>query len=599
VREPYGPAGIHFGMVVRGHRFGSRWRCAAAIFAAVCILGFVACSIAPPKDAVRHTDGLAEVVQRYGIRALDPAAPTPLLKQLVAELEKSDPRQHFHGRTYRLTGNNRLPADWLIQTPDVWGRRGAEVPVFSEDCEDCDADFRLPVCTADASCGAGECRPLAASVRRPGERPAKFCLGHSDALLDRFYRLLVSAEHTVDIALLHPPANTRFLAVLRNAVTRLAQSGRPVTIRVLVGDHPPIGTDAEAFTRELMRDAAVPRSRLAVHVGAIRSCSGEPRCGALSWNHAKIAAVDGRRAIVGGHNMWSADYLGAAPVQDVSMEVHGPAATDAHRFLDELWTFLCAQPDDDKLNERHSALPGIPEFGKACVSRAELSDSPPLGGVSVLAVARLGTGITPGFADHSLLARDLMLGAATKTVRILTQDVPFALAGMDLSWPEHALEALARLIAAKGDVYMILSNKGAAGPIGTYSMLVPLDVVAMKMREVVRRHTGLDDPALADLLCRHLHLAPLRFGPDETWPGDKPIGTHAKFWMIDERAFHIGAENLYPTELQEFGYIVEDKAAAAEARRKLWEPAWRWSRAAAMSGADAPSCVFRDTVVRR
>ena len=62
--------------------------------------------------------------------------------------------------------------------------------------------------------------------------------------------------------------------------------------------------------------------------------------------------------------------------------------------------------------------------------------------------------------------------------------------------------------------------------------------------------------------------------------------------MIDERAFYIGSENLYPATLQEFGYIVEDKAAVAELRRSYWDKAWRWSRAVAISGDDAPTCMF-------
>jgi phosphatidylserine/phosphatidylglycerophosphate/cardiolipin synthase-like enzyme len=586
-------------MVVLEPRLGSRWHCGGPLFLALGLLALGACALAPPKDAVRDADGLAQVEERYGVRPLDPAASTPLLQQALAEIEKTDPARAYRGRTYRLTSGNHLPPDWLIQTPNVWGRRGAEVPFFAADCEDCDPDLRLPACTANAQCGAATCRPLAASARRRGEPARKFCMGHSEPLLDRFYKLVVSARHAVDIALLQPPADTRFLAALRNAVTRLAYSGRRVTIRVLIGDHPPAGTDAAAFARELMRDAAMPSSRLDVYVGAIRSCSGEPPCGALSWSHAKIVAVDGRRAIAGGHNMWSADYLGAAPVQDVSMEVEGPAATDAHRFLDELWGFLCGQPRRDEVNEWHSARAGAPGLGDGCLARVALPDSPGRGGVPVLAVARLGRGIVTDFADQSLIARNLMLGAAAKTVRILTQDVPFAVAGVDLSWPERALDALARLLAAGGDVYMILSNPGAAGPIGTYSMQVPLETVAMKMRDKLREHATLNDAALTDLLCQRFHLAPLRFGPDATWPDDKPIGTHAKFWMIDERAFHIGAENLYPTELQEFGYIVENRAAAARALRDLWEPAWKWSSAAAISGAEAPSCVFRDKRLAR
>lgn len=571
----------------------SRARRAARRLAVLGALALAACSFYPPRDAVRRPGGLAQVERDYGIHPLDPASSTPLLNQALEEVEKTDPLRYFRGRTYRLTSGNRLPQDWLLQTPDVWGQRGADVPAFPLDCKGCDPEFRLPVCSADPDCAPGRCVPLAASARKRGDAPAKMCVGHSDLVLDRFYHLIVSAERAVDIALLQPPPDTRFLATLRNAVTRLANDGRAVTIRVLVGDHPPEGTDAAALLRALLRDAAVPSSRLNLYVGAVRSCGGEPSCGALSWNHAKIVAVDGRRAIVGGHNMWSSDYLAAAPVHDVSMEVEGPAATDAHRFLDELWDFLCTQRPNDEVNEWHSALTGEPGLDDACLPRIALpSSSPPRGGVPILAVGRLAAGIVPVFAEQSLVARDLLLGAATQSVRMVMQDVPFAVAGLNLSWPEHALDALARLLAKGGDVYMILSNYGAAGPIGTYSMLVPIEAVATKMREKLREHNRLDDAALTDRLCRHFHLAPLRFGPDATWPGGEPIGTHAKFWMVDERAFYIGAENLYPSELQEFGYIVEDDAASAQALRAFWEPAWTWSRKAAISGDDAPSCVF-------
>jgi hypothetical protein len=586
-------------MVVLGARAGSLARCAACLVAALGLLA--ACTFYPPKDAVRGTDGLAQVDREYGIHQLDPAARTPLLKQTLEEIEKTDPFRHFRGRTYRLTSGNRLSQGWLLQTPNVWSKRGADVPFLPLDCQGCDADFRLPLCTTDPQCGSGKCAALAATVRKRGQPAAKMCLGHSDAVVDRFYKLIVSAERAVDIALLQPPADTRFLASLRNALTFLASEGRAVTIRIIVGSHPPEGTDAAAFERELTRDADLPTSRLSIYVGSMRSCNGEPPCGALSWNHAKIVAVDGRRAIVGGHNMWSADYLVAAPVHDLSMEVDGPAATDAHRFLDELWAFLCEQKPNERVNEWHAAVAKAVDRDARCPSRISLPRRPAArnGGVPILAVGRLAAGVVPVFADQSLIARDLMLGAATKSVRMLMQDVAFAVAGTNLSWPEHALDALAELLAREGDVYIVLSNLNTAGPIGKYSMLVPIEAVAMKMRDKLRARSALDDAALNDLLCNHLHLAPLRFGPDETWPDNKPIGMHTKFWMVDARAFYIGAENLYPSELQEFGYIVEDGKAARQVLRELWEPAWKWSQAAAISGSEAQACVFRQETARR
>ena len=79
------------------------------------------------------------------------------------------------------------------------------------------------------------------------------------------------------------------------------------------------------------------------------------------------------------------------------------------------------------------------------------------------------------------------------------------------------------------------------------------------------------DPVNA-LLCSHVHLAPFRFGPDASWPGGKAIANHAKLWMVDDRVFYIGSDNMYPVNLQEFGYIVDDRQAAAEhAAAAYWD----------------------------
>jgi hypothetical protein len=90
-----------------------------------------------------------------------------------------------------------------------------------------------------------------------------------------------------------------------------------------------------------------------------------------------------------------------------------------------------------------------------------------------------------------------------------------------------------------------------------------------------------------------VHLAPLRFGPDATWPGGRAIANHAKLWMADDRVFYIGSDNLYPVNLQEFGYIVDDQKAAAELIDANWNPLWRWSQRAAVSGDGVERCIFR------
>lgn len=568
----------------------------AALAAALTLaLGLTACGVYPPPEGINQpaVQSIEDVMTRFGVEPLKPDSDKPLLRQTLDELAKTDPLRLFPDVTYSLTDGNKLPPAWLVQTPNAWGMRAAEVPFVPLDCPGCDADLQLPQCAANP-CNPGKCSPLAASVVRPNARPGRYCLGHSDALLDVIYQLVASAQAAVDITMLQPPADYRFLAALRNAITRLAYSGRKITIRVMVGDYPPEGTDTLSLIKELVRDAAsVPNSKLAVYVGSTRSCE-PPTCDALSWNHAKIIAVDGRRALVGGHNMYTKDYLLAAPVHDLSMRVEGPAARSAHLFANALWRFICAYGKPGTVNESYDYQAGNAQITLGCLPTIALPDdrSRP-GNLPILAVGRLASGIVTDFADQSQVARTLLLGAAQQTIRLVQQDIAFALpGGIARSWPDSDIMRIADLIAHGGDAYIVLSNLGAESLTSGYSNGVPPEDVAWHIRDVLAQRHSMADADLDWLLCNHLHLAPLRFGPDARWPDDKAIGLHAKLWMVDDRIFYIGSENFYPVDLQEFGYIVDNRPAAAEIKRDYWDKAWSWSKQAAISGADAPRCIF-------
>lgn len=506
------------------------------------------CSLLPNSDGVAlETDlSLRELARRMKVHELDPRGTTPLLVQAFEQLERTDFSHQLKGVTYQLSDGNRLAGDWLVQTPAAWGLRAEEV---------------IP--------------------------------GRSDALLTRIRDLVASAKISVDIALLQPPADERFLGALRKGIARLAASGRHVTVRILVGTYPPLVPHARdliaAFQREV--DGA-PRSRVELYAAVMRSCDAAA-CKGLSWNHAKIVAVDGQRSFVGGHNMWTQDYLQDDPVHDLSMQVEGPAAADAHRFSDALWHYVCHHPAGDTSTEaaHYRAHRGME---KSCAETVAL---PPAnkaqGGVRVLSIARLGKGIREDFSDQSLVARSLLFGAARSSIRLLQQDVAFAIEGVNPIWPDVLVDRMVDLILHEhGDVFMILSNLGAASPTGHYSNGVRLDVVAKHILDVAQKHSWLPRARIVDRLCQHLHLAPLRFGPDDAWADGKPIGVHAKLWIIDDRAFYIGSENLYPTNLQEFGYVLDDPKVVRELSHDLWEPAWRWSSRAAVSGSEARHCVL-------
>ncbi len=584
--------------------------------AVICAIGLGACVRVPdtahPESAATQSDAtlsnampLAAVIEKQQVHPLDPAGNIPLLDQAMSELAKTDPGKQFRSITYSLTKDNSLDSRWLMQTPNAWGQKASAVRFVPLDCKGkCEADFHLPFCRRNSDCeGPGAvCGHLAAFDASPDLKGKRVCLGRADPVIDRFYQPIIGAQQAVDITLLQPVPDGRFLAALRNAVTMLALSHRAVTIRVLVGQFPPVGADAKALLGELVRDAkTVPGAHLTIYAAAMRSCSANVLCRSYSWNHAKIVAVDGKTAVVGGHNMWSQDYLIDQPVHDVSMQLQGSAAIDAHHYADELWRYVCDHDDPISPVSMYVYRSGAPEIASGCLAKIPLSTqaSALTTGVPVLASARLGSGITDDFANQDDLARDLIFGAARHEILVAQQDVAFAMPDEPKPlYPELTLRAWAEfMLAGRGDVYVVLSSDGAEGRSkSSYSNGITLPAVADKMLEVAEAHSTLPKPALIDLLCRHFHLAAFRFGPDAMWPGKHPIGNHGKFWMVDDRYFYLGSDNLYPVDLQEFGYILDDRAAAATLLRDYWNPLWHWSRAAAISGSDAPSCSLRTKV---
>jgi len=513
------------------------------------------------QGTVSSSTPVAKVIRDRGIRVPDEQSDVPLLDQLQAELAKSDVDGAFAGITYDLTRGNSLPRDWIVQTPDLWGRR--------------------------------------ASDPSPGQ---------SDALVQRLRDLIASAQRRVEITLLAPPPEGRFLDALREALATLAEHGRPVTVRILIGHYPTQQVDAATFLKALTTGLeGIPKARLTVSVAAMWSCVVYEDCDSYSWNHSKIVSVDGVDALVGGHNMWSADYLFDDPVSDLSLRVHGPAAASAARYADRLWDYVCANLDRKPSVNVATYVPGTVLSG--CLPTPTASPARPTGELPVLAVARLGAGITKEFANQSELARDLMLGAAQSDIRIVQQDLGFALGRSDTLFPDSTIDRLVDFLRQRdGDIYIVLSNQGAVGKSGfAYSNDVSLQTLAHHLREEVQRRFEARDPhwryqirtgpdPVNALLCERLHLAPFRFGPDKRWPDGEPFAIHAKFWMVDGRVFYIGSDNMYPVNLQEFGYIVDDRKAAQELIDAYWTPVWQWSSRAAVSGRGVKNCIFREII---
>jgi phosphatidylserine/phosphatidylglycerophosphate/cardiolipin synthase-like enzyme len=492
------------------------------------------------------------------------AAFSPIGQQVIQALESG--HHAARGQTWDLSIDNALNDGWVVQTPVAshWGQPVSALAVAAPCTGDpaCDRDFGLIGCTAQSDCRfGGICTPVAATVARPGELVRKMCVGHSDEVYDDIYAMVIDAKSSVEITSLSP-ADGRFEAALRNAITYLSYSRAPVRVRFLYGAIPgaeisgAVAAPADIL-QSLARDTD-PTAPLRVGVAALRSSI-------ITWNHAKMISVDGETAIVGGHNMWTKHYLQQAPVHDLSMRVSGSAALHAAKFANLLWQHTCVPP----VNLDSSAeIAGLPTRDAVC-EPAQLPASSAAGAAKIITVARLGT-MGDLASDDALVA---LVDSAQTQLRLSLQDIgPI---GLGADWPEPYLRALGDALARGVDIDLVLTNIGAtpggltAGSSSYSNGWTPADVIA-RLRDYAAAH-GTD---ISQALCSHFHATSLRPGPDDTWPDGTAFGNHAKLVVVDDRAFYIGSQNWYPANLFELGYIVDDPDATRELLDAYFTKAW-------------------------
>jgi phosphatidylserine/phosphatidylglycerophosphate/cardiolipin synthase-like enzyme len=507
-----------------------------------------------------------------------------------AALEALEAFPGSQGVTWGYSADAVFLDDWILQTPEAfhWGQEGDSF-ALDVDCDDagCDPEFGLRLCVDQGDCvDGGRCQEVAASVTSPGEAPLTMCVDHSAAWWDGLYSTIVQGTDYVDLASL-AAADGRFAVALRNAVTYLHNAGSEARVRVIFGNIPGMGPDPDEVLDSLTRDIN-SETTLQLHVGIFHDDY-------TSWNHSKIVAVDGAVLLQGGHNLWHDHYLTTAPVHDVSLRLEGSPAGDAHRFLDRLWEYACEDIWVGGWTDRASFPSGTPSCPPPWAMDAE---TPYQSGARVIATGRLGAlGEDP--SDEALLA---MIRAAEESVYFSLQDLgPIRLVGdWSLSdWPEEVLAALGVAIAHGVDVKVVLSNpESVPGGLSSYDSSYnngwSLAEVAQALQAWFQENPGVASPDqnIHELICDNLSLAWMRFSDDERWSDDTGFANHAKLFIVDEQAFYIGSQNLYPADLQEFGLIVDDPAITAELLSSYWEPLWAYSSVTAQTGPEAEECDF-------
>jgi len=441
------------------------------------------------------------------------------------------------GVAYLLTRDNSLDAGWLAQTPNVWGK------------------------PAD-------------SVHR----------GAGGFMVNTVQSLVGSAQRFVDITSLQPFPTGQFEAAIRQGLVTLAQSGRQVTVRILVGWSPLPTKDPtqSAYLRGLIAPLkAIRGGRLKVIVGAQRSND-------WSWNHAKMVAVDGERVLLGGENLWDEDYLQLQPVHDLNVLLRGSSAFGLHQFADRIWESVCAYTLPSWKSVYWAS--GMNDIAAGCQVHNGITRKTGSGSVAVLGAGRLAS--LAGQGNAADVAMATALGGSTATIRMSQQDLGFT---GGLLWWAPAMNAIGRALVARQQVYIVLSNdKAKAGNGNPYTTDVPLTTTANHIKGYVSSQNGAPSgKALVDLLCSNLHLTTIRFGPSDRWPNGYEFANHAKFFMVDDRVFYVGSENLYPSDLVEYGVFIADTGAVRQMRQQYWDNLWKYSSRVAISGTEAKTCYFR------
>lgn len=530
-------------------------------------------------------------VVSVGATSAAPLTAPPYLNEIATVLRQRSPGTE--GKIWWLRHGNVLPEPtasspgWLLQTVNCWGK---------------------------SSCSS------------PGKPPPG-----GVSFLQKMKEMVEFARKSVDFAdLINPaafstgyPNGGYFNALVDGLKEGHKNHPKDVpVVRILIGVFPPTIPAPTIYLKTLV-DAVGSWAK--VQIGYMRTAP-------YSWNHAKVLDVDGREAIVGGMNYWAGDYLDTShPTNDVSMWVKGPVAADVSRFMDVLWTWTCDRrfiPFNGVFVGTTAALPFL-----TCVKSIPIDPAPPdPHGVWIMVVGKLGHGIdVPGekgkesepiarpalsgntcnttqakddnkdvnnkrdyeYRNPGETALRTLIASAKSSIFISQQDLlsclPKPWAATEAKFDERVFAALAEKINAGIPIKIVLSSYSTET--GGYSNGWHLTDVAQVFMQMLQKNERLSEAVARQKLCRDVGLTTIRNDASAaTWKDGKPFYNHAKVVAVDDEAFYIGSGNLYPSGLQELGFIVDDRQAAAHLKEAYLDPLWNNSRAAALIDPQDDKC---------
>jgi len=508
---------------------------------------------------------------------------TDFVADAIRAMERRTGSDTSEGILWNVTDGNALPglgtdeAPWVIRTQDAWGDKQPN-----------------------------------------GSRAVQ------QHMLDTISDIIAGAKHVVDISSLAHLADGGFLDAIKEGARRADEAGHRPVIRLLWGradSFYPIA-DGNALLEKFQKEVQAAAPNLIVVATLMADFSLAPV--KFSWNHSKIVAADGQVAFVGGINMWDKDYLQSKdPITDVGVVVQGPAAADPQKFLDVLWrhayadslpvrlldlwqTKIVATPDIDLTKylsiapERGSAVGGVRVMavGRAAfiadqfIATGRVSgrniDNPvsaadqkvanwwvtatPINGPTTFPGRNTWDGNNP--SDTALRA---LIDSAKTSVIVSQQSMEYAQPVSDIpAYDVRLFDALARKVLSGVSVTIIVSSDDRKSNDYRGRPDWTTDVMLSRMTTLAGSRA-----AAVAAASRSLIVAPFRYSDASRWP-DTNVGPglHNKVIEVDDRAIYVGSQNAYPDEQQEYGYIIEDRAAVADFERVHLGPSVHYSTSA-------------------
>jgi len=273
------------------------------------------------------------------------------------------------------------------------------------------------------------------------------------------------------------------------------------------------------------------------------------------WNHCKIMASDGVRAVVGGHNLWWSAYATLPMAHDISLHVVGKAAFDAQVFCEYLWNwggwwlnawtlkpgacaatdwvkvttyasdkavriFCCFPPQEDKSRSTSSSTVFAPKIKLKVMSQPVeighrgllLSEPPNPYTARIMGLARCGQSHLPSAASD--IAKLTIIEQATFSLKLCQQDLVFLGSGLAFPFSEQDHKicfAIAKALLSRDKlmVQIVVSPQRAYGGGAQYSWTSGAVGTMKLLQKFLKKLAG--GKTLYESACARLKIAPFCF----------------------------------------------------------------------------------------